>query len=411
MKALTTLLILILLSGAVCAQTARTDERAVRSIANLLIKDTVYGFVDKKTGQIYSQAKDAPVEADLRLLSDYTTWRYTNGVINLGMLQAAAYLKDDTYKNFVLKNIAFAFDNVPVLEARYKGQPKSEYPLARFFLMQELDDCGSMCSSVIEAFQYDKRKDYQDYIQKTAGHVSTRQQRLPDGTLVRANPFKMTLWADDLYMSISFLARMGKYFGETKYFDDAVRQVVNFHKYLYDKNDELYYHYWYDDLKRPGPAYWGRENGWILLAKTALLSCLPPNYPGRDSVLALFEEQMLGIARYQGPQGLWHQVLDKTDSYLESSCTAMFTYSIAKAVNEGWVDRRYATIALRGWDGLKTKIRDDGQIEDICVGTGTSADLVFYYNRPARLNDDHGIGAALLAGIEIMKLQENLKKR
>jgi len=314
------------------AQTARTDGQAVRSIANLLLRDTVYGFVDRQKGQIYPQAKDAPINADLQLLSPYTTWRYTNGVINLGMLQAGAYFKDDAYKNYVLKNIAFAFDNYPILEARYQGQRKSDYPLARLFIMQELDDCGSMGSSVIESYQFDKRKDYHDYIMRVADHISHKQARLSDGTLVRTSPFKMTLWADDLYMSISFLARMGKYFGETRYFDDAIQQVVNFHKYLFDPNDKLYYHYWYDDLKRPGVAYWGRENGWIMLGKTALLSCLPSDYPGRDAVLNLFEEQMLGIAKYQGPQGLWRQVLNRTDSYQESSCTAMFAPWFRSAV-------------------------------------------------------------------------------
>lgn len=79
-------------------------------------------------------------------------------------------------------------------------------------------------------------------------------------------------------------------------------------------------------------------------------------------------------------------------------------------VNQGWVDKRYASIALRGWDGLKTqKITSDGQIWDISVRTGIENDLVFYYHRPARLNEKHGLGSVIDAGIEIIKLKKLLQ--
>ena len=83
----------------------------------------------------------------------------------------------------------------------------------------------------------------------------------------------------------------------------------------------------------------------------------------------------------------------------------MFTYSIARAVNKGYLDQRYMTIAERGWEGILTKIRSDGQIEGVCAGTVVSEDLVHYYNRPAPLNDIHGIGFVILAGIEVSKLE------
>ena len=80
------------------------------------------------------------------------------------------------------------------------------------------------------------------------------------------------------------------------------------------------------------------------------------------------------------------------------------TYSIAKAVNESWIDERYKTIARAGWEGLKSKITPDGQVKDICVGTGIRDDMYFYYHRPKKLNDVHGLGAVILAGSEILKM-------
>jgi len=115
---------------------------------------------------------------------------------------------------------------------------------------------------------------------------------------------------------------------------------------------------------------------------------------------------ILGIARYQGAEGFWHQLLDKTDSYLETSCSAMFTYTIARSVNKGYIEPRYASIARRGWEGVMTNIRPDGQVEGVCAGTSVSDDLVYYYRRPAPSNDVHGIGAVLLAGTEMLLLKK-----
>lgn len=149
-----------------------------------------------------------------------------------------------------------------------------------------------------------------------------------------------------------------------------------------------------------------------MMAKVHLLNFLPENYPRREDIIKDLERQIIGIAKYQSADGLWHQLLDKNDSYLESSCSAMFIYSIARAVNQKWIDERYGSIAIRGWEGLKeNKIRLDGQVKDICVGTGIEDNLVFYYDRPARLNEKHGLGAVIDAGIEVIKLKRARSQR
>lgn len=79
---------------------------------------------------------------------------------------------------------------------------------------------------------------------------------------------------------------------------------------------------------------------------------------------------------------MWHQVLDKPDSYLESSVTAMFVYTVAKAVNKGWISPRYFSIAQIGWDALSKKVTADGKVPDICIGTSIEEDIRYYYNRP-----------------------------
>jgi len=143
------------------------------------------------------------------------------------------------------------------------------------------------------------------------------------------------------------------------------------------------------------------------MAQIELLSQLPEDYPKREELIRLLNRQIVGLSRYQDASGLWHQLLDLENTYLETSATAIFTYAIAKAINEGWVDNRYAYIAAQGWEGLSGRIMADGQVEGICMGTGISAATYYYANRPTPLNDIHGLGATLLAGSEVMKLYQN----
>jgi rhamnogalacturonyl hydrolase YesR len=395
-------------------QTSTTveDEVILRKIADNILKNVVFQFEGVYNGQTYATAKEIiPDTVSVKFKSNYAAWHYVNGVLNMAMLQLGKLLSDEKYTNHALNHIAYSFDNLKFFEKQYDPKnPKSRrIPYKQIIDTRELDDCGAMGASVIEVYQKVNRDDYRKYIEKAAKHISEVQDRLPDRTLVRKGPVQMTLWADDLYMSVPFLARAGKFFGEKKYYDDAIRQILNFDKYLWNSDKGLYYHCWYSDSKQNGVAHWGRCNGWIMMAQVHLLNILPNDYPKRDSVIRNLAKQIIGISRYQNGKGLWHQLLDKNDSYEESSCTAMFVYSIAKAVNEGWIDKRYASIALSGWEGLKKEmITEDGQMKNVCVGTGIRNDLVFYYARPAVTDDTHGTGALIEAGIEVIKLKKNM---
>jgi rhamnogalacturonyl hydrolase YesR len=388
------------------AQEGMHTEKKLRAIADGVTRSATFQFVDQKSGERFKSTRGAPLEAHLRPESPYTDWRYWNGVLNIAMLRLADALHNPRYAAFSRQNIAFSFDNYKYFEERYKREGKWNYPFGQLFIMEELDDCGAMGASVIEVLHQGPQDRYREYIGQAAKHMLEKQDRLFDGTLVRSFPHKWTLWADDLYMSISFLARIGELSGDKRYLDDAAMQVVNFHKRLFDEEKGLMHHCWYSDVNRPGVAYWGRANGWAMLAQVDLLDRLPKDHPKRDTLLALLQRHILGIAQYQSADGLWHQLLDKVDSYLETSCSAMFTYSIARAVNKGYIEPRYSSIAQRGWEGVMSKIHADGQVEGVCTGTGVSDDLVFYYHRPTPLNDVHGIGAVLLAGTEILQLSQ-----
>ena len=387
---------------------AQSNEMLVRKIADQVIKETVLGFEGIEDKKFYANYTEIPSSVNVKYASPYTGWHYTHGVLNMAMINLGKLLNEPRYTDYAAKHVAYGFANQQFFKMRFKNDVKHyTFPYGEFFTMDELDDFGAMSASIIDVYQNVKNPEYYAYLQKAAKHLTQNRARLSDGTLVRAFPHKMTLWADDLYMSVPFLARMGKLTSDNKYFDDAIKQVINFNTYLWDQDKEIYWHMYYSDLKRNGVAHWGRCNGWIMLATIHLLDNLPENHPKRATITKLLERQILGIAKYQNAEGLWYQLLDKPDSYTESSCTAMFVYGIAHAVNAKWIDKRYQSIALAGWNGLKKhKINELGQLKDICVGTGIQDNLPFYYNRPVGLNEKHGTGPLLDAGVEILKLEK-----
>ncbi len=409
MKQTIIFILVFFLTAITFAQKTDVDEMVLRRVADYILEHGELSFTDVNTGKIYKSTKDIPEGAKVKFTTSFGEWHYTDGVLNMALVDLSNFLGDKKYFDYAAAQIAFGMDNYKYFQNRYnqeKDGPHYLFPFGQLWTMDELDDFGAMGASMIDVYNSVKRDDYKAYIEKAAKHITEERSRLDDGTLVRKFPHEMTLWADDLYMSVPFLARVGKLTGDKKYWDDAILQIKNFSKYLWDEKEDIYYHCYYTDVKQNGVAHWGRCNGWVIMAKVNLLNYLPKDYPGREDVINDLKRQIIGIAKYQSADGLWHQLLDKTDSYLESSCSAMFTYAIARAVNQGWIDKRYGSIAIKGWEGLKEhEIQLDGQLKNTCIGTGIEDNLVFYYDRPARLEEKHGLGAVIDAGVEVIKLK------
>jgi unsaturated rhamnogalacturonyl hydrolase len=140
-----------------------------------------------------------------------------------------------------------------------------------------------------------------------------------------------------------------------------------------------------------------------------LLDVLPKEHPGYEPVKAQLVAVLRGVAEYQdGVTGLFHHMVDRNNSYLETSASAMFVYGLARAVNQGWLSpTTYGTIAQTGWIGLTQRINERGQVEGTCVGTTLASDQVYYYHRPTSPYALHGYGPVLLAGSEMLRMMEN----
>jgi rhamnogalacturonyl hydrolase YesR len=398
----------------VLAQQPAATETVLRKIADRIVQSTPYQFIDPKTQQTYGGLANVPFSMEMKVKSQYNDWHYTNGLLQIAMMELSDQLKDTQYLNYAQRNMDFVFDpaNLDYFRRQYTTcmqQPDGDamarrYSWHMFFRMVRLDDCGVIGASLVDLYRYNKQAAYKAYFDKVAAHLLHKEPRLKDGTIARLWPHEMTIWADDLYMSVCFLARMGRLTGERRYFDDAAKQVIQFTSYLWDAEKQLYYHCYHSDVRQHGVAYWSRANGWVMMAQADLLSMLPATHPQRATLLKLFRQQAAGIVKYQGPNGLWRQLLDKADSYEEVTGTAMFTYALATGVKKGWLHRDYTYAAEQGWKGVLTKISEQGDVSAICTGTGIMPSLAFYYNRPLETNTPMGEAPVLRAGIAMLDL-------
>jgi rhamnogalacturonyl hydrolase YesR len=169
-------------------------------------------------------------------------------------------------------------------------------------------------------------------------------------------------------------------------------------------------HGWVEGMAEHPEFHWARANGWAFMTLAEVLEVMPENHPRRANILNLFQRHAKGLASFQSGSGFWHQLLDKTDSYLETSATAIYAYSYARGVNRGWLDKKaYAPMTLLAWNAVATKVNAKGQVEGTCVGTGMAFDPAFYYHRPTSPFAAHGYGPVLLASSEVLQMLKNFK--
>ncbi len=336
---------------------------------------------------------------------------YATGVTHAGMLAAAEATGDDRYRRFVQRHVDFLGRTIPYFRAQAEkiGAKNSSY--RRLFDTNSLDDSGAMCAALIKARLAGIGPDLQPEIKHWAEYIRFKEIRLADGTVARHRPQPESLWADDAYMCIPALAQMGRLTGDRAWFDEAAKQAVQLARHLFNPTVGLYMHGRHMNQPLVAEFRWGRANGWVIMAQCELLDVLPEDHPLRPEILSTYRRHVQALAELQSGAGLWHQLLDKSDSYLESSCTAMFVYAIAHGINRGWISPvTYGSVAQAGWLGLAQQVNAQGQIENSCVGTTLASDHVYYYNRPTSAHHGHAYGPVLLAGAEMLRLYRNQGK-
>ena len=345
-------------------------------------------------------------------------WNYPLGVTIYGLLHSAKAIDSTEIQQYVVKHIQYCCDTFRYAlwdKEQYGGATAVHHLLAS---IDSLDDCGSFGSVLLEVARHFEIRGFKDIADFVADYITNKQIRLPDGTFFRKNLMHVfhedTLWADDLYMCVPFLCRYYQLTGGRKYIDDAARQFIGFKKYLFIPELKVMSHV-YDFKRRLATGIpWGRGNGWVIFSLSELLAVLPEDHDLRPALLEMFRELCSGYLALQDESGMWRQVLNARDAYPESSCTSMFTYAFARGVRYGWLDEpdAYVKAVFKAWEALnRISIDKAGNVHGVCRGSEFSFTPEYYKKELLwNLNDTHGIGIVLMAGVEVLKLMKHLEK-
>ena len=366
--------------------------------------ETPAALVDKNTGAPVTDYKKITASTQLKQ-GGFRLTSYEWGVTYSGVLAAYAATGDNAYRDYVVKRHQLLADIAPYFQKIYAKDKNIDGNIRRVIDPHALDDAGAVCCSMIKLLLADGKQPLRPLIDNYADYIMNKEYRLSDGTFARIRPQKNTLWLDDMFMGIPTVAYMGKLTGDAKYYDEAARQVLQFAERMWVPEKGLFRHGWVEAMDPHSAFHWGRANGWAILTMCEVLDVLPADHPKRAEIMELLKAHAAGLARLQHHDGFWHQLLDRDDTYLEASATAIYTYCLAHAVNQGWLDvKAFGPVAQLGWHAVASSVNEKGQVEQVCVGTGMGFDPSFYAYRPCHVMAAHGYGPVIWAGAEMINM-------
>ena len=187
------------------------------------------------------------------------------------------------------------------------------------------------------------------------------------------------IWIDSAYMAPPFLAAAGRA-------DEAVKQIEGFRKYLFDPDKKLYSHMW-DEKKNDFARkdFWGVGNGWTAAGISRVIIALPEDMAEEKKRLISYVKELIdGCLVYQRDDGLFHDVIDNPETFVETNLGQMLAYSIYRGLQHGWLDESYRQHADKMRNAVIKKVDKYGLVQDVCgsptfdhPGTATEGQAFF----------------------------------
>jgi unsaturated rhamnogalacturonyl hydrolase len=402
-------------------KTASTS--AVTLLAVLIILTSCGNITHRKSKGLNSplwsvrMAESEMVRNPSLWMADFVTekkWNYTQGLMGLAFMRLNEVTGDERYYSYARGYADSLIDENGIIY-KYK---KENYNLDQI-------NPGKMLFLL-----YDRTKDprYEKVIHTLKEQLDS-QPRITEGGFWHKKIYPDQMWLDGLYMGAPFYAEYAARYNRPEDFQDVVNQFLIVAKHTYDPATGLYRHAfdaskkmpWADSITGQAPHAWGRAMGWFSMAIVDALDFIPVDQPGRDDMIIILQGMAEKLSKIQDPQtGGWYQVLDRSGdpgNYIETSCTAMFTYSILKGVKKGYLDASYLDTAKKAYNGLIDNFItvDSGglvTLSKICGVAGLGGDpyrdgsYEYYIGEVIRDNDPKGVGPFIMASLEYEKLSE-----
>jgi unsaturated rhamnogalacturonyl hydrolase len=335
-------------------------------------------------------------------------WNYEMGVVLTGFERLGQISGDNKYYEYTKRIL----DHFITADGSIRTYVLDEYNLDNI-------PTGRQLLHLYQRTQEDKYK-------KAAGLLYQQlawQPRNKIGGYWHKLKYPTQMWLDGLYMAEPFAAEYALMFGDNKKFDDIIDQFVWMEKYSRDAKTGLLYHgwdesrlqQWADPKTGLSPEFWSRAMGWYMMALVDVLDYIPVDHKRRPELIAILKRLSTALIKFQdAKEGVWWQVTDKANAalnYLESSSSAMFLYSLSKAVNKKYISKSFSPAITRAYNGIIKNfvvVDKDSTVHytKAVAGAGLGGTPYrdgtydYYVNEPKRDDDLKAIGPFIQACIE-----------
>ncbi|NJB71819.1 unsaturated rhamnogalacturonyl hydrolase [Saonia flava] len=345
---------------------------------------------------------------------DTPRWSYTNGLV----LQGMAKVYEQT-KNKKLYDYIYDYGNRMIEE---DGSIHT-YKLKNYNL-------DMIKSGDAIFYLYEKTKEPRFRRAMDTLHLQMEGQPITsEGGYWHKKIYPFQMWLDGVFMAEPFHAKYALEFIE----DDEVKRIMDkivlqfdlIEKYNRDSDTGLYFHGWDESREQRWASkdtglssnFWSRGMGWYGMALVDVLDYIPKSHPGRARIIGYLKNYAEAIVKYQDVTGTWYQVLNlpkKEGNYLEATGTSMFTYTLAKGANKGYISKTYLENADKGFEGILEQfitVEDNGVINlNKCCGVAglggnpyRDGSFEYYVKEIIRSNDPKGTGPFMFAAMELNK--------
>lgn len=327
-------------------------------------------------------------------ISRYQFWEWTQGVGLYGLWKLFSYQHKDRYieilRNYYDRQIDIGF---PALNVNTAAPYLAMSFLAEYTGEEKyMDPCVKAAGQIMESFPRTKEGGFQ--------HMTSDSEN------------EQELWDDTLYMTVLFLANMGRILKDDRMTQEAQYQFLIHEKYLCDRVTGLWYHGWtFKEKNNFAKAFWGRGNCWVTMAIPEFLSVSSLCEPVKRMLTETLRRQVESLKGYQSENGMWHTLVDDESSYLEASATCGFAYGILKSVKDGLIDSSYLSVAEKALRPIMDCISETGVVNQVSYGTPMGRISKDFYKEIELKPMPYGQAMAILFLIEFRSMCPALKNR
>lgn len=319
-------------------------------------------------------------------LNRYRHWEWPQGVGLFGIWKAFEATKENKYLDLILRY--------------YEEQIQVGLPT------KNINTTAPMLT-LAYLYEYTKEEKYKEICIEWAEWLMTGLPKTKEGGFQHLTSDSINddeLWADTLFMSVLFLAKIGNLLDNQTWIEEAKYQFLLHIHYLTDRKSGLWYHGWtFQGNHNFVEALWGRGNCWITAAIPEFL-CIVECEPNlRKFLIKTLKCQIDTLVKCQHVSGMWHTLLDDSTSYLEASATCGIAYGILKAVNIKILDSNYQTFAYRALQPILEHIDEKGRVGQVSYGTYMGRDSKQSYKDVEIRAMPYGQALAILFMLEALK--------